>query len=164
MAGLLPQPALRPGLLPLRHRPGLGGLLPLSGRAAHARLDHPGKQPDGSAKAREAKLVVVWTAGSRHPKIGRPQRYPGSASYTAAMESAASRDTDPEPSAFAQRVRREAERRGFSRAQRRVVLGDGSAWILRIAAENCPGAIQVVDLFHFNLVSAVDGLPTLTTR
>ena len=107
-----------------------------------------GKQPDGSAKTREAKLVVVWTAESRHPKTGRPQRDPGSASYSAAIESAASRDTDPQPSAFARRVRREAERRGFPQAQRRVVLGDGAAWIWRIAAEDYPGAIQIVDLFH----------------
>ena len=107
-----------------------------------------GKQPDGSAKTREAKLVVVWTAESRHPKTGRPRRDPVSASYSAAIESAASRDTDPEPSAFARRVRREAERRGFPQAQRRVVLGDGAAWIWRIAAEDYPGAIQIVDLFH----------------
>ncbi len=107
-----------------------------------------GKQPDGSAKTREAKLLVVWTAQSRHPKTGRPMRDPGSASYWAAIESAASRDTDPQPSPFAQRVRREAERRGFPQAQRRVILGDGAAWIWKIAGEDYPGAIQIVDLFH----------------
>ena len=88
-----------------------------------------GKQPDGTAKTREAKLVTVWTAESRHPKTGRPMRDPGSVSYSGAIESAASRDTDPNPSPFARRVRREAERRGFPQAQRRVVLGDGAAWI-----------------------------------
>ncbi len=108
----------------------------------------PGKQPDGSAKTREAKLVVVWTAQSRHPKTGRPMRDPGSASYSAAIESAASRDTDPLPAPFARRVRREAERRGFPQAQRRVVLGDGANWIWKIAGEDYPGAIQIVDLFH----------------
>ena len=107
-----------------------------------------GKQPDGSAKTREAKLVVVWTAESRHPKTGRPLRDPGSASYSAAIESAASCDTDREPSPFARRVRREAERRGFPRAGRRVVLGDGAPWIWRVATEDYPGAIQIVDLFH----------------
>lgn len=107
-----------------------------------------GKQPDGSAKTREAKLLVVWTAQARHPKTGRPMRDPGSASYWAAIESAASRDTDPRPSPFARRVRREAERRGFPQAQRRVVLGDGAQWIWKIAAEDYPGAIQIVDLFH----------------
>ena len=61
---------------------------------------------------------------------------------------AASRDTDREPSVFAQRVRREAERRGFPQAERRVVLGDGALWIWKIAGEDYPGAIQIVDLFH----------------
>ena len=36
-----------------------------------------GKQPDGSARTREAKLVVVWTAESRDD-AGRPVRDPGS--------------------------------------------------------------------------------------
>ena len=108
----------------------------------------PGKQPDGSAKTREAKLVTVWTAESRHPKTGRPLRDPGSVSYSGAIESAASHDTDPLPSPFARRVRREAEQRGFPQAQRRVVLGDGAAWIWRLAGEDYPGAIQIVDLFH----------------
>ena len=55
-----------------------------------------GKQPDGSAKTREVKLVTVWTAETRD-KEGRPVRDPGSVSYNAAVESAASRDTDPLP-------------------------------------------------------------------
>ncbi|MCY4188745.1 MAG: hypothetical protein OXD30_09705 [Bryobacterales bacterium] len=65
----------------------------------------------------EAKLVVVWTAAACDDE-GRPVRNPGSASYSAAIESAASRDTDADPSPFAQRMRREAERR--------VILGDGA--------------------------------------
>ena len=52
-----------------------------------------------------------------------------------AIESAATGDTDPEPSAFAQRVDREGRRRGFPEAQRRVILGDGAAWIWNIAGE-----------------------------
>ncbi len=107
-----------------------------------------GKQPDGSAKTREAKLVTAWTAESRHPQTGRPQRDRGSLSYCGAIESAASRDTDREPSVFAQRVRREAERRGFPQAQRRVVLGDGAIWIWSLCQEQFPGAVQIVDLFH----------------
>ena len=107
----------------------------------------PGKQPDGSARTREVKLAVVWTAES-HDSNGHPMRDPGSASYNAAVESAASRDTDPDPSAFAQRMRREAQRRGFLLAPRRVILGDGASWIWRIVDEEYPGAIQIVDLWH----------------
>ena len=43
---------------------------------------------------------------------------------------------------------REAERRGFPRARRRIILGDGASWIWRIATEDYPGAIQIVDLWH----------------
>ena len=66
-----------------------------------------GKQPDGSAKTREVKLATVWTAETRD-KADRPVRDRGSVSNNAAVESAASRDTDPQPAAFAQRVHREA--------------------------------------------------------
>ncbi len=42
---------------------------------------------------------------------------------------------------------REAERRGFPLARRRVILGAGASWIWRIASEDYPGAIQIVDLW-----------------
>lgn len=106
-----------------------------------------GKQPDGSAKTREVKLVTVWSAEGTDPE-GVPLRDPGSVSYSAALESAASRDTDDTLSEFAQRVDREARRRGFDRAERRVVLGDGAPWIWNLADELFPGAIQIVDLYH----------------
>jgi hypothetical protein len=107
----------------------------------------PGKQPDGSAKTREVKLVAVWTAESRD-KDGTPVRDAGSVSYSAAIESAATRDTDETLSPFAQRVDREARRRGFEQAQRRVVLGDGAPWIWNLAEEQFPAAVEIVDLFH----------------
>lgn len=106
-----------------------------------------GKQPDGSAKTREVKLVTVWSAEGRDPQ-GLPVRDPGSVSYSAAIESAATLDTDKELSPFAQRVEREARRRGFDHATRRVVLGDGAPWIWNLAEELFPGAIQIVDLYH----------------
>lgn len=107
----------------------------------------PGKQPDGSSKTREVKLCVVWTAEGRD-KDGTPIRDPGSVSYSAAIESAAQNDTDLQPPPFAERVIREATRRGFDRAPRRVVLGDGALWIWNLASVLFPGAIQIVDRFH----------------
>jgi hypothetical protein len=106
-----------------------------------------GKQPDGSSKTREVKLVTVWSAEGRDDE-GIPVRDPGSVSYSAAIESAATRDTDKEVSPFAQRAAREATRRGFDQAPRRVVLGDGAPWIWNLADEQFPGAIQIVDLYH----------------
>jgi len=106
-----------------------------------------GKQPDGSARTREAKLVTTWTAEGRDSE-GIPVRDPGSVSYSAAIESAATHDTDAMLSAFGLRVEREAVRRGFDRAERRVVIGDGATWIWKLADELFPGAVEVVDLFH----------------
>ncbi len=106
-----------------------------------------GKQADASAKTREVKLVTVWSAERRDPH-GVPCRDAGSVSCNGAIESIASRDTDRAPSAFAARVLRELQRRSFAQAERRVVLGDGAAWIWNFADEHLPGAIQIVDLFH----------------
>src|SRR6266542_3931050 len=110
-------------------------------------VGRPGKQPDGAAKTREVKLVTVWTAEGRDDD-GTPVRDAGSVTYSAAIESAATRDTDEVPSEFAQRVTREARRRGFDQAQRGAVLGDGALWIGNLADEHFPGALQIVDLFH----------------
>ena len=106
-----------------------------------------GRQPDGSSKTREVKLVTLWTAESLDPQ-GRPRRDPGSVSYSAAIESAATRDTDPDLSAFARRLGREAEHRGFGLAKRQVVVGDGVPWIWNLTAEQFPEAIEIVDLYH----------------
>ncbi len=106
-----------------------------------------GKQADGSAVTREAKVIVIWTA-EQYDEDGRAACDAGSATYSAAIDSAATRDTDPEQSAFARRVWREAQRRGFRQASRRVILGDGAKWIWRVASELFPGAIQIVDFYH----------------
>jgi transposase len=106
-----------------------------------------GKQADGSAKTREAKLVTIWTAESRDEQ-GTPVRDAGSVTYSAAIESAATLDTSPDLSDFAARVQREASRRGFTEAQRQAVLGDGSTWIWNTTAELFPQATQILDRFH----------------
>jgi len=106
-----------------------------------------GKQPDGSAKTREAKVITMWTAESRDAE-GKPVRDPGSVSYSAAIESAATSDASPNRSDFAERVLREATRRGFTEAARSVVLGDGSTWIWNTARELFPQAIQILDRYH----------------
>ncbi len=106
-----------------------------------------GKQPDGSAKTREAKLAVLYSADSRD-KNGKPVRDDGSVTYNAAIESAATADLDESLSDFACRVERETQRRGFDKAERRVIIGDGAVWIWNIAGELFPDAIQIIDLYH----------------
>lgn len=106
-----------------------------------------GKQPDGSAKTREVKLCTVWSAESRDEQ-DHPVRDVGSVTYSAALESAATLDTDAVPSEFTQRVLRESQRRRFTEAERMVILGDGAPWIWKIAQELFPRATQIVDRFH----------------
>lgn len=106
-----------------------------------------GKQADGSAQTREVKLCTIWSAEGRDAE-GLPVRDAGSVTYSAAIESAATSDTDSRLAEFTQRVQREATRRRFEKAPRTVVLGDGAAWIWNIAQELAPQAIQIVDRFH----------------
>jgi hypothetical protein len=106
-----------------------------------------GKQPDGSAKTREVKICAVWSAEARDSE-GLPMRNEGSVSYSAAIESAATPDTAEYRSAFAERVLREATRRRFGEAQRKIVIGDGAPWIWNMAQELFRGATQIVDRFH----------------
>jgi len=105
-----------------------------------------GKQRDGSAQTREVKVCAIWSAESRDAE-GLPRRDEGSVSYSAAIETAASRDTDSQAE-FTQRVEREAKRRGFTQAPRQVVIGDGAPWIWNIADEVFPQAVQIVDRYH----------------
>ncbi|MBZ5625989.1 MAG: ISKra4 family transposase [Acidobacteriia bacterium] len=106
-----------------------------------------GKQEDGSAKTREVKLCTIWSAESRDEE-GVPIRDPGSVTYSAAIESAAAPDSGAERSEFAERVLREATRRGFDRAQRRAILGDCAIWIWNTAGELFPSATQIADRYH----------------
>ena len=110
-------------------------------------LGRAGKQPDGTARTREAKLVTIWSADGHDTEVF-PVRTPGSVSYNAAIESAATSDTDQALSEFAARVEREATRRGFNAAERPVIIGDGARWIWHIADELFPDAIEIIDMYH----------------
>jgi hypothetical protein len=96
-----------------------------------------GKAAD-QAKTREAKVGCVFTQTHVNEK-GHPVREEGSTSYVGAIETAV---------AFGRRIYSEAVGRGLDQAQRVVVLGDGAAWIWKIAEEHFPAAIQIVDLYH----------------
>jgi hypothetical protein len=97
-----------------------------------------GKGEDGRARTREVKLAVFFTQ-DRLDDEGYPVRDQGSASVIASFEPAA---------AFADLVKAEGIRRGADHARQFTVLGDGAAWIWRIATAKFPEATQVVDLFH----------------
>lgn len=92
----------------------------------------------GPARTREVKLGCVFTQ-THCDQQGRPVRDEDSTSYTGAIEDAA---------AFGPRLFHEAWRRGWTRARKKVILGDGAAWIWNLAHEHFPSAIEIVDLFH----------------
>ena len=97
-----------------------------------------GKIEGQPAHTREAKLGCVFTQSGCDPQ-GRPLRDPQSTSYVGAIETAEE---------FGLRLYSEAWRRGWSRAQKKVVIGDGALWIWNLAHLHFPGAIEIVDLYH----------------
>jgi hypothetical protein len=97
-----------------------------------------GKLDGLPAHTREAKLGCVFTQTQSDPE-GFPIRDPNSTSYTGAIETAEQ---------FGKRLYVEAWKRGWSRAKKKVVIGDGAEWIWNIAKDHFPGAVQIVDLFH----------------
>ncbi len=97
-----------------------------------------GKVDGQPAHTREVKLGCVFTQTGAG-KDGRPMRDEESTSYVAAVEPAES---------FGLRLYAEAWRRGWSRAAKKVVIGDGAVWIWNLADQHFPGAIQIVDLYH----------------
>src|SRR5262249_5220693 len=97
-----------------------------------------GKQPDGRARTREAKLGCVFTQTTVDDQ-GRPIRDDQSTSYVGAIETAEQ---------FGRRIYAEAVRRGLTEAGEVIVIGDGAPWIWNIAAKHFWGATQIVDLYH----------------
>jgi hypothetical protein len=97
-----------------------------------------GKIEGQPAHTREAKLGCVFTQ-TKWDEEGYAIRDPDSTTYTGAIETA---------EAFGKRIYLEAWNRGWSRAQKKVVIGDGAEWIWNLADQHFPGAIQIVDLYH----------------
>jgi len=97
-----------------------------------------GKLDGLPAHTREVKLGCVFTQ-TKWDKEGFAIRDPDSTTYTGAIENAEQ---------FGKRLSVEAWKRGWSQAEKKVVMGDGAEWIGNLAKEHFPGAIQIVDLFH----------------
>ena len=97
-----------------------------------------GKVEGQPAHTREVKLGCVFTQ-TVTDKDGRPVRDEDSTTYTGAVETA---------EAFGLRLYTEAWQRGWSRANKKVVIADGAVWIWNLTDQHFPGAIQIVDLYH----------------
>jgi hypothetical protein len=101
-------------------------------------VDRQGKTEGQPAHTREVKVGCVFTQTSWDEE-GYPIRDPDSTTYTGAIETAEE---------FGKRIYLEAWKRGWNRAEKKVVIGDGAEWIWNIADQHFPGAIQIVDLYH----------------
>jgi hypothetical protein len=97
-----------------------------------------GKTEGRHAHTREVKLGCVFTQ-TTWDKEGFPIRDPDSTTYSGAIENA---------DEFGKRIYLEAWNRGWNRAEKKVVIGDGAEWIWNNADVHFPGAIQIVDLYH----------------
>lgn len=97
-----------------------------------------GKQPDGSAKSRQAYLGCVFTQ-HKCDEHGHPMRDYQSTSYVSSFESIDS---------FGPCLRREALRRGMGDAKEVVLLIDGAAGLENMGTKNFKDAVQIVDFFH----------------
>jgi hypothetical protein len=97
-----------------------------------------GKTDGQPAHTREVKLGCVFTQ-TAWDEEGYAIRDPDSTTYTGAIEMAEE---------FGRRIYLEAWNRGWSRAEKKVVIGDGAEWIWNLADQHFPGAVQIVDLYH----------------
>ena len=97
-----------------------------------------GKTDELPAHTREVKLGCVFTQ-TTWDEQGYAIRDPDSTTYIGAIETAAE---------FGKRLYLEAWNRGWTRAHKKVVIGDGAEWIWNNADHHFPGAVQIVDLFH----------------
>jgi hypothetical protein len=97
-----------------------------------------GKQPDGSAKTRQAYLGCVFTQHKTDEK-GRPVRDYESTTY---VSSFAGIDE------FGPMLRQDALRRGLPMASEAVLLIDGAEGLGNMGRLCFPSAVQIVDFYH----------------
>ena len=97
-----------------------------------------GKQKDGTALTREAKLGCVFTQTTTN-EDGFAVRDSDSTSFVGAIETS---------EVFGRRMYAEAVRRGLYEARQVVILGDAAEWIRTIKEDHFPWALQIVDLYH----------------
>ena len=97
-----------------------------------------GKIAGKPAHTREVKLGAVFKQ-SGWDMEGYAIRDPDSTTYVGAIETAEE---------FGHRIYAEAWNRGWANAEKKVVIGDGAAWIWNLADQHFPGAMQIVDQYH----------------
>ncbi len=109
--------------------------------AAMRRKDLRGRKGKngGRARTREVKVGTIFTHRKPDQPDQRPERDYDATTYIADIISAQE---------FGARLRAEAIRAGVAKAKVVIFLGDGAAWIWRLARINFPGAICILDYYH----------------
>ena len=97
-----------------------------------------GKQPDGTAKTRQAYLGCVFTQ-HKCDEDGHPIRDHDSTSYVSTFGSI---------DEFGLLLRKEARRRPYGTARKSVLLIDGALGLENHGQINFPGCQQIVDFYH----------------
>ena len=97
-----------------------------------------GKTEGQPAHTREVKLGGIFSQ-TTWDKEGYAIRDLDSTTYTGAIESAEE---------FGRRIYAQACGRGWSRALKKVVIGDGAEWIWNLVALHFSDAMQIVELYH----------------
>ena len=109
-----------------------------------------GKQEGGSAKTREARMAVIYTAERRDPETGAALKDKGSETSGCLIDSAAAAPGSRDPSDFAMRLDREALRCGLHGVEELVVIPGGAEWTRNTCEELFGGGkvTFVPDMFH----------------
>jgi hypothetical protein len=106
-----------------------------------------GKHPGQRARTREVKVGALFTHRRPEPSLSqpdpkqppRPERDYQATTYVAQICPAGD---------FGTHLRGEAWRRGIGWAKVVVFLGDGAAWVWRVARLNFQGAVCILDFYH----------------
>ena len=130
---LQPLPGTMP--VPILYVSGDGTGVPMRQKELAGRA---GKQPDGTAKTRQAYLGCVFTQHKRDEK-GRPMRDHASTTYVS---------TFAPIDEFGPLLRQEAIRRGLFLAKQVVLLIDGATGLANLGRLCFPTALQIVDFYH----------------
>ena len=97
-----------------------------------------GRQPDGSARTRQAYLGCVFTQ-HRVDDQGHPVRDWESTTYVSSLEAI---------DHFGPLLRQEALRRGMGQVAQTVLLIDGAEGLEKMGRSNFKDALQIVDFYH----------------
>lgn len=149
----------RSGSFPLEHPDLLAKREHLEGDVgAAAKEDTNGGEKSEKARSHGSTFVTRGNAAETHPALcaqsvefaaGRfLDTHTRRAIPSAIRIPPPTREPSKPPRSLASGSTWKAWKRGWGRAEKKVVMGDGAEWIWNLAEQYFPSAIQIVDLYH----------------